>query len=367
MNYFDPLRHELPQIRIAVLSFQSESVIEKTFKSLAALNYDPKKIFINFVDFGSVDRTAELIQDWISKFPNSGFFMLTDKRRGRSSFATAWKSYALTPLQGQQLTLCAGDMLYESCLLEVVKYQYLACKFNSCTAPLVAFEVDIEDDNNNLIKQQQLFTKPCFMSKFTSDCLEFIKTGHSHQILTVGGINSLHRNKTSIFLNQRRNWNTLVGYGLFSDVVYIPKALGICKKDNFEDPLDEAAYRAEFIISYSRAFANIGQQIEGVDSFVQLGMRQVAFFCLSQAVAFSQKGELPLARKLILFSRVVFPQIVNDEVWAVCRNIISQAPEKEFFNLESFIESTNQSLHPKNALALTYVSKLICSVKRLAK
>lgn len=364
MNYKKVSCQELPQIRIVVLSFQSESLIEKTCKSIASLDYDSKKIFVNFVDFGSTDKTVELIQNWVNEFPNSGFFALADKRRGRSSLATAWASYTLTPLQGQQLTLFAGDVLYGSCLLDVAKYSHIACKYNSCQSPIVAFEVDIEDENQEIVKQKQLFSEACYMSKLTSDCLEFLRNGHSHQILTVGGWHSLQRNKTSIFVNQRRNWNTLLGCGLFTDVVYIPKSLGICQKVFFEDPLDEAAYRAEFIISYSRAFANIGQQIEGVDSFVQLGMRQVALFCLSQAVTAYKNKQQSLARKLVLFSQVVFPQIIDDEVWLLCRNILDNLCESDFNDLESFINSADLPLKPQNPLLQSYAAMVFSRITR---
>ncbi|MBN2112165.1 glycosyltransferase family 2 protein, partial [Candidatus Woesearchaeota archaeon] len=84
----EPKKHrckETPLVTIAIAAYNEERTIEKTISSIAKADYPKDKIEIIVVNDGSRDRTADVVEELIKKYPDFGIKLISKPNGGKAS------------------------------------------------------------------------------------------------------------------------------------------------------------------------------------------------------------------------------------------------------------------------------------------
>ena len=113
------LGKKLPSVSIIVPVKNEEMVIDRLLRALTRLDYPVEKTEIIIVEDGSVDKTAEICEEYVREYPNQITLIHQLSSRGKP----AALNYALKHVRGEIVAVFDADSVPDpDALLNVVKY-----------------------------------------------------------------------------------------------------------------------------------------------------------------------------------------------------------------------------------------------------
>ncbi|MDR2391228.1 MAG: glycosyltransferase family 2 protein, partial [Planctomycetota bacterium] len=216
-------------VNIVVPAYNDAGVLDATLDSVAAQEYEAKKIFLFIVDFGSTDGTLEKAA--ARRTEQTAVFRLAGKRVGRTMAADAVRALGSQAMGSRTILLWPGDVMYPHCLRTAEKWM------RKRPAGMLIAEADIRDGKGNVRSQTPLFTKPGYIRGFSRDSSEYVRKGWRHAVLRYGGGYLPAHGKIATQRNFDYWWNSLAYHGLFTNAIYVNTPLGCVRERMYADEL----------------------------------------------------------------------------------------------------------------------------------
>lgn len=335
-----------PPVSILIPTRNSADLLDATIASLESLEYDRKKLFIMFADFGSSDGTL----DKILSLPWSdgvGFYAMTGKRIGRTSLADTALNLRHQSMGGPQIALWPGDVLYPEALKILFKEYARAVAAAIDKSLLVIGEVDLRREDGTVHSQQPLFSKTCVTRGRSTDSGEFVRHGYRHAVFSYGYDYSCGKDKVQTQLNQRFWWNSLIGLGAWVDAVYVNQPVACLRERFHDDELGELVLKLEMCLSFLRASRDVPETTILDKDFESKYRVLLARFALWRAWLLHGRGEFKQAEDCYLFSPVIHAPIEKDDCFAWTRKLVEEGSEAAAAWLEEYYDREDQTLRPK--------------------
>ena len=344
-----------PVIRVIVPTLNNAADLDATVESVLAQDYDGDKIFMTFVDFGSIDGTLEKLLRYPKK--QTGVFSLAGKRIGRTMIADAARMYDFQRIGGRELLLWPGDVLYPHCLKTAEKYLRMV-SWGGTSASLLVAEADIRGQDGIVRKQTPLFTGPCHLRSYSLDSSEYAVRGYKHPVITYGhGYNTVYT-KGESQRNQRYIWNHLAYLGLNANAVYANKTLGCLRERRYEDELDEIVFLFEAGLTCFRMAAELPDGFVLDKQFENGYRKQLAYYALWRAFLLHGRKQCKDAEDCFLFSGVVWPGIYEEECWKTMERLIERGEEVARIQLEAFFSREDAPAKPKWPVSGNFLARI---------
>jgi hypothetical protein len=333
-----------PVIRVIVPTLNNADELDATAESIFAQDYDPDKLFIAFVDFGSTDGTREKLPRYRSR--QTGIYCLAGKRTGRTMIAEAARMYNLQRVGSREFLLWPGDIIYPRCFTTAEAWmQSIAWRHKKCQ--MLEAEADIRGQDGLVRKQTPLFTRPCHLRAYSADSSEYACRGYKHAVLTYGLGYSTSYAKGDTRYNQRYVWNHLISLGMVTNTVYIPEVLGCLKERLHADELDELLFLFEMGLSCFR-MAQEAPDANVVDERFEPGFRaQLARYALWRAWLLHGGQRHKEAEDCLLFAGVIRPDICREACWRAMERLLEKNGESDRVWLEDYFSRDEAPAEPK--------------------
>ncbi len=335
-----------PVVSILIPTFNAGALLDETLASIESLNYDPKKIFVFFADFGSHDETMDRIISF--RKDNVGFYMMNGRRIGRTMLADTVRNMSYQEKNSHQIALLPGDILYPDAL-DTAAREWARAHAHAKDYPcsLVIGEVDLRDADGVVHRQRPLFSAPCVMRGRSMDSGEFARHGYRHALLTYGLQFSALRDKVQTQLNQRFWWNSMMGLGAWVNIAYTNQPLACLRERNHDDELDELVLKLELCISFLRASRDTPDSTVLDKNFESSYRSQLARFALWRAWLLYRRDEFKQAEDCYLFSLVIHPPTEKYTFFTQTQKLIEEKSETAAAWLENYYSQEEKSLRPK--------------------
>lgn len=333
-----------PPIQILIPVFNDKSSISATLDSVCALDYDPRKIYTVFADYGSTDGTVDTILSYPRK--NVGFYDLSGRRIGRTIPSDMTRLLNWQTIGRYDFILRPGETLYPHALkVAVDRLHVAALRYQECS--MLVAEADIRREDGTVRKQSPLFTRRCTLRARTLDALEYLRTGYRHQVFTFGPSYYPVKDKIRTQLNQRTWWNSLAPLGMGLNVFYTNEPLVCLMEPNYDDELDELLLRLEMCYSYVRGATTTPEAYVINEEFEPSYRRQLARYALWRSWLLYGQKKIRQAEDCHLFSQVIYLPIEQTECFARTEQLIMEGNPNAGKWLDEYYAKEDEPLRPK--------------------
>lgn len=333
-----------PPIQVLIPTWNNARDIDATVQSILQQEYDLEKIFLTFVDFGSIDGTLDKLYSLPQK--NTGIFALQGIPCGRTMLAHAVQMLGLQNAPGRLLNLWPGDVLYPHCFNIAETWLKRLWKEQLPVTTLVT-EVDIQRPDGNVVHQNPLFTGAGLLRAFSSDSTEYVRHGYRHQILLYGYCPSVSADKVGTYHNHIIHWNQLAHAGLGNNLAYIPGPLACRKEFEPADEMDDLLFRFETALTCFRmgqeqaASHMLGQGYE--ENFRHI----LAKYALWRAWQACRNGQATTAEDCFLMARIIDARMAQHEAWKHMEMYLNKGSGEDAAWLENWLNKEEPALPPK--------------------
>jgi GT2 family glycosyltransferase len=107
--------NDLPIVSVIIVNYNGEPFIQKLFESLSKQSFDTSKFEIIFVDNNSKDRSLEIMNEIILKYPSLNIKVI--KNKSNVGFCRG-NNIGMLYAKGKYLALLNNDMYVDSSYLE---------------------------------------------------------------------------------------------------------------------------------------------------------------------------------------------------------------------------------------------------------
>lgn len=330
-----------PPVTFIIPTWNNEDVLEETVQSVYKQNYDPQKLYLMFVDFGSTDGTMDIIESFPQK--NVGIFTLAGQPRGRTVSARAARMFNFQIGARRGLLLYPGDSLHPECLSTLERHFDLAAQANLFIVQIIA-EVEIEEDDGNVYSPPPLFTSATFLRRESNDSSHYVNKGYRRQILRYGPL-YVGIDKVGTYDSYVRHWHQLGYSGMLNNTLYLPDKLGRQRRLDPPDELDDLLFRFETALTCFRMSRESPTTHVAGPDFEVAFRENLGKYALWRAMLSGQGGASKAAEDCFLMAAVIDPEIKKSEGWRRMERWLTSAGEQDAAWLENWFAQEDDP-HP---------------------